>query len=77
MAHVTCRLTAKNRDQLRNLRSVNLVWATFTCNNQQQVGGKPAGKWLRAGARIITYAQTDGQPANIILGHDTIAILWV
>ena len=27
---VTCRLTAKNRDQLRNLTLGNRVWATFT-----------------------------------------------
>jgi len=30
MAHVTCRLTAKNRDQLRNPTLGNRVWATFT-----------------------------------------------
>ena len=30
MTHVTCRLTAKNRDQLRNPTLGNLVWATFT-----------------------------------------------
>jgi len=30
MTHVTCRLTAKNRDQLRNLTLGNRVWATFT-----------------------------------------------
>jgi len=33
MIHVTCRLTAKNRDQLRNPtlgRLGNRVWATFT-----------------------------------------------
>jgi len=30
VTHVTCRLTAKNRDQLRNLTLVNRVWATFT-----------------------------------------------
>ena len=29
MAHVTCRLTAKNRDQLRNPTVGNRVWATF------------------------------------------------
>ena len=29
MTHVTCRLTAKNRDQLRNPTLGNLVWATF------------------------------------------------
>ena len=31
MSHVTCRLTAKNRDQLRNptFGRLNRVWATF------------------------------------------------
>ena len=29
MTHVTCRLTAKNLDQLRNLTLGNRVWATF------------------------------------------------
>ena len=30
MTPVTCRLTAKNRDQLRNPMLGNRVWATFT-----------------------------------------------
>ena len=30
MTHVTCRLTAKNRDQLQNPTLGNRVWATFT-----------------------------------------------
>ena len=30
LTHVTCRLTAKNRDQLRNPTLGNRVWATFT-----------------------------------------------
>jgi len=30
MTHLTCRLTAKNRDQLRNPTLGNRVWATFT-----------------------------------------------
>ena len=30
MTHVTCSLTAKNRDQLRNPMLGNRVWATFT-----------------------------------------------
>jgi len=30
MTHVTCRLTAKNRDQLRNPTLGNRLWATFT-----------------------------------------------
>ena len=29
MTHVTCRLTAKNRDQLRNFTLGNRVWASF------------------------------------------------
>ena len=32
MTHVTCRLTAKNRDQLRNPTLGNRVWATCTFN---------------------------------------------
>ena len=30
MAHVTCRMTAKNRDQLRNPTLGNRGWTTFT-----------------------------------------------
>jgi len=30
MTHATCKLTAKNRDQLRNPTLGNRVWATFT-----------------------------------------------
>ena len=30
MTHVTCRLTAKNQDQLRNPTLGNRVWAAFT-----------------------------------------------
>jgi len=30
MTHVTCKLTAKDRDQLRNPTLGNRVWATFT-----------------------------------------------
>jgi len=30
MTHVTCRLTAKNRDQLRNPTLGNRIWPTFT-----------------------------------------------
>ena len=30
MIHVTCRLAAKNRDQLRNPTLGNRVWANFT-----------------------------------------------
>jgi len=34
MTHVTFRLTAKNRDQLRNPSLGNRVWATFLINGR-------------------------------------------
>ena len=37
MTHVTRRLTAKNRDQLRNPTLGNRVWATFTYYSTTQV----------------------------------------
>jgi len=30
MTHVTCRLTAENRDRLRNPTLISRVWTTFT-----------------------------------------------
>jgi len=37
MTHVTCRLTAKNRDQLRNPTLGNRVWPTFTFTLQYNI----------------------------------------
>ena len=34
MTHVTCRLTTKNRDQLRNPTLGNRVWATILMSHQ-------------------------------------------
>jgi len=39
MIHVTSRLTAKNRDQLRNPMLGNRVWATFYLLGSVQVVG--------------------------------------
>jgi len=36
MTHVTCRLTAKNRDQLRNPTLGNRLWATFLLPNDEK-----------------------------------------
>jgi len=36
MTHVTCQLTAKNRDQLGNPTLDNRVWATFTFSTTQR-----------------------------------------
>ena len=68
MTHVTCRLTAKNRDQLRNPTLGNRVWATFTFNfyseqETTEVDGKPVGGSLRppehARTDVRTHRRTD------------------
>jgi len=62
MTHATCRLTAKNRDKLRNPTLCNRVWATFTFLRR----GKYAEKIIhRVQWRHSTYC------------HNTAAILWV
>ena len=45
MTHVTCRLTAKNWDQLRNPTLCNRVWATFTFFVTDDIFGVLVGKW--------------------------------
>ena len=39
MTHVTCRLTAKNRDQLQNHMLGNRIWASFTFLRYPQASG--------------------------------------
>jgi len=41
MTHVTCKLTAKNRDRLRNPTLGNRVWATFLNYCVKQVSVDP------------------------------------
>jgi len=48
MTHVTYRLTAKNRDQLRNPTLGNRVWAAFFIDIDIDIGATPAA----AGAPI-------------------------
>jgi len=60
MTHVTCRLTAKNRDQLRNPTLGNLVWATFLLIKKgegERMGGRefilcPRKKKRKVGAYV-------------------------
>ena len=42
MTHITCRLTAKNRDQLRNPTLGNRLWATFTFTKTNRVRYYPS-----------------------------------
>ena len=55
MTHVTCRLTAKNRDQLRNPTLGNRVWSsfTFTCYR-----GCAASSQTRRGCNIDVVVRT-------------------
>jgi len=49
MTHVTCRLTAKNRDQLRNPTLGNRIWATFTFfTNEMIQDGIECGVFVRS-----------------------------
>ena len=51
MTHITCRLTAKNRDQLRNPTLGNRVWAAFLRLQSflfDSYGGDVASKWCSA-----------------------------
>ena len=51
MFHVTCRLTAKNRAQLRNPTLGNRVWATFTFTFLLFFWNSPTGQTRR---RVFT-----------------------
>ena len=54
MTHVTCRLTAKNRNQLRNPTLSNRVWASFTFFAQ------PLPAWI-TWCRLVVGCQTSSQ----------------
>jgi len=59
MTYVTCRLTAKNRDQLRNLTLSNRVWATCfsLCGHVARLDDVTPAKWLFSSTS--TYHSTD------------------
>ena len=71
MTHVTCRLTAKNRDRLRNPTLGNRVRATFTLYLQDFVDPRtsdrkvdagrvlPSGEWLCVHAVSTALTATD------------------
>ena len=65
MTHVTCRLTAKNRDQLQNPTLCNRVRATFTFTFTAQQNCS-SNDDLRTHARIgYTDISTGKQPAKL------------
>ena len=72
MTHVTSRLTAKNRDQLRNPTFGNRVWATFFtlhCFTQEKVATGQLTNATGAVCRTASYdsddmERLDGPPAT-------------
>jgi len=65
MTRVTCRLTAKNRDQLRNPTLGNRKWATFAFLGR---GNKLAYLSLRMGTRGTGDAITVRRGAEGVCG---------
>ena len=60
MTHVTCRLTAKNRDRLRNPTLGNRVWATFTFITTR-------GRWQGTGDHGLTSSAHWKAPTACLL----------
>ena len=64
MTHVTCRLTAKNRDQLRNPTLRNRVWATFIFNPQMEAADIRDDIFQRggqlSGGRVSRFSRQSG-----------------
>ena len=63
MTHVTCRLTAKNRDQLRNPTLGSRAWATFF--SIEQLRRSVYCTVLLAASRAKTMDQQQQQPAQV------------
>jgi len=74
MTHPTCRLTAKNRDQLRNPTLGNRVWATFVififCACVLLTQPESVGRWksLSFRKRVVVAVTTAVVVAMIIAG---------
>ena len=65
MTHVTCRLTAKNWDQLRNLTLGNRVWATFTFFSAavHATIGSGCGVYVESGGQVASYCASPSSSA--------------
>jgi len=77
MTHVTCSLTAKNRDQLRNPTLGNRVWATFTfiVGVEEQVSGGQMSS-LCVGGRAECVADPAGYTGRSMPAFDSTRLDW-
>ena len=63
MTHVTCRLTAKNRDKLRNPTLGNRVWATFFTRFRGEARGRCPGEANVRTPFCLAQQPLDARPA--------------
>jgi len=80
LGYVTCRLTAKNRDQLRNPTAGNRVWATFFTLTTALTAAASAAAAAAADAKTYlsqselvlhdrTTASERSVPRDVVLGR--------
>jgi len=75
MTHVACRLTAKNRDQLRNSTLGNGAWATFTFFtvqvwlNSGSPGALRPGSWNAVFLRCWVIATLAFSALTLLVGR--------
>ena len=81
MTHVTCRLTAKNRDQLRNPTLGNRVWATFTFFARLTRPGRP---FFSLVCTVISYGgpqvfvqRPHRHPNHTTVHLETFSVVWL
>jgi len=88
MTHVTCRLTAENRDQLRNPTLGNQVWATFTflclfiLTRYRPGGGKTIGprRWQfdpKIAADLRPSADGSAVRTSLVAGVGSLILLLI
>ena len=73
MTHITCRLTAENRDQLRNRTLCNRVWATFTFYTEDRVNVRDRVRQMSGGQ--ISYTCDAGGFTRSRLGYISVECL--
>ena len=75
MSHVTCRLTAENRNQLRNPTLGNRVWHTFTFTFKQTSNTRCTCK-CASQTRILNAIGTHTAQANSTISSIIIRLFW-
>ena len=72
MTHVTCRLTGKNRDQLRNPTLGNRVWASFTFTTLFEGSEEAARTSVLAVKQRRERESSEREYRRVYLGRDRV-----